>query len=298
MVLWVNSPFPTSTPETQLALAAPPAVLWQESTQVFLMRVTSFCSPQLQPDHGQSQKRRLAIGLWKLLWSHCLKQSLCVFPCRPNPWADKHAAVWCNQGVNFYCTLAAPQNHWSPREIVSPVNPLRRAKQRTCFSDTVTSASGILSVFPWKKLGYFAFPTHHRQLLWRTQGICLPSQELLLVPHNSLTSSADELSEFATPQPLGTGLAVSAQTNCFSLRLTAKDYEFLSSMNRKGKLFRVKYITRVKKGEKKRRKKESKRCLPNIRKILRITQLTNVSFFRRNNDIIPIQKHLPTLETV
>lgn len=181
---------------------------------------------------------------------------------------------------------------------MSPVNPLRRAKQRTCFSDTVTSASGILSVFPWKKLGYFAFPTHHRQLLWRTQGICLPPQELLLVPHNSLTSSADELSEFATPQPLGTGLAVSAQTNCFSLRLMAKDYEFLSSMNRKGKLFRVKYITRVKKGEKKRRKKESKRCLPNIRKILRITQLTNVSFFRRNNDIIPIQKHLPTLETV
>lgn len=79
MVLWVNSPYPTSTPETQLALAAPPAVLWQESTQVFLMRVTSFCSPQLRPDHGQSQKRRLAIGLWKLLRALYEAKSLC-FP--------------------------------------------------------------------------------------------------------------------------------------------------------------------------------------------------------------------------
>lgn len=116
--------------------------------------------------------------------------------------------------------------HSITSEVVSPVNQLRLAQQRTCFSNTVTSATGITSVFPWKKFRCFAFPTQHRQLLWRTQTAAHLHSNFLLcqLPRFLFWNSTDEFPGLAAAgchKPWDWSCNLCSEKPCFSLGLTA-----------------------------------------------------------------------------
>lgn len=287
-LLWVNSTYPPSTPETRLALAAPPAMLWQESTMFFSRRATSFCSPQLRPNHAQSQKRGPTNSFWKCTWSQCMKQSLC-FPMQTQYMSRQTCRCVVQSG----------------RELLLHASCSTKSKWNSEPSEPASSSQTENLFFPHSDLSscdHFSLPMKEVQLLCISHSSQTATvEDSRHLPTFTVTSCATQLPYFlfrwafriCYPRASGDWSCNLCSDKLFFIKVDSKRLWVPIQHELEGENFlRVKYITRVKKGEKKIQ------CLPNIRKIPRITQLTNVSFSRRNNDIIPVQKHFQTLETV